>query len=320
MGKQYRFWFAALTFIFVAAIMLAGCGSKENATDAKQEETQKLSGTVMIDGSSTVFPITEAVAEEFMAKYPDVRVTVGVSGTGGGFKRWVAGETDINDASRPIKDQEQSKAAELGIEPIEIPVAYDGITIVVNSQNDWVDHLTVDELKKIWAPDSNVKKWSEVRQGWPEKEIKLYGPGPDSGTFGYFTEAINGKEGASRAEYTASEDDNMLVQGVAGDKYSLGYFGYAYYVENQEKIKAVAIDGGKGAVMPSEQTINDGTYAPLSRPVFIYVSSKALAEKPEIKEFVKFYLTEGKEFVSQVGYIKLPEEKYIEGLAKVESK
>ncbi|GAB7388609.1 PstS family phosphate ABC transporter substrate-binding protein [Bacillaceae bacterium] len=322
--------FTVFCIFLLAVALLAACGGgtqeeagsggssgEQPAEGAEKEGGAQLSGDVKIDGSSTVYPITEAVAEEFMAVHPDVNVTVNVSGTGGGFKKWVSGETDINDASRPIKEEEAAQAKENGIEPVEIPVAYDGITVVVNPQNDWVDHLTVEELKKIWEPNSKVKKWSDIRPDWPNEEIKLYGPGTESGTFAYFTEAINGEEGASRTDYQASEDDNTLVTGVSGDKYALGYFGYAYYVENKDKLKAVPIDGGKGPVEPTEQTINDGSYSPLSRPVFIYVSSKALAEKPQVKAFVEFYLKEGKELVPEIGYIKLPEEKYEEGLAKI---
>jgi phosphate transport system substrate-binding protein len=304
----------ALTFSLAAC---GGAGQETPETGGTNAPgNQALSGEVEIDGSSTVFPITEAVAEEFQAANPDVLVTVGVSGTGGGFKKFGAGETDISNASRPIKDKEAAAAKEKGIEPIELPVAFDGLSVIVNLQNDFVDYLTVEELNKIWAPDSKVTKWSEVRAGWPDEEIKLYGPGTDSGTFDYFTEVINGEGGASRSDYNASEDDNTLVTGVSGDKYSLGYFGYAYYIENQDKLKIVPIDGGNGPVVPTEETINDGSYAPLSRPIFIYVSNKSL-ERPEVKAFVEYYLTVGRELVSEVGYIQLPENMYEEGLAKI---
>ncbi|MBO2533084.1 phosphate ABC transporter substrate-binding protein, PhoT family (TC 3.A.1.7.1) [Planifilum fulgidum] len=301
--------------VVLAVGLLAGCGQSGRS----EGDGEGLSGTVKIDGSSTVFPISQAVAEEFMAENPKVQVTVSESGTGGGFQKWVAGETDINDASRPIKDEEKKKAAENGIEPIEIPVAYDGITVVVNKDNDFVEELTVDELKKIWEPDSKVKRWSDVRPEWPKEPIKLYGPGTASGTFGYFTEAIVGEEGKSRTDYTASEDDNVLVQGVSGDKYALGYFGYAYYAENKDRLKAVKIDGGDGPVEPTEQTINDGTYSPLSRPVFIYVSSKAM-ERPEVKEFVKFYIEVAKDLAKEVGYIPLPDADYEESMKRLEGK
>ena len=270
---------------------------------------EQLRGTVSLDGSSTVFPISEAVAEEFLAVQPRVRVTVGVSGTGGGFKKFLAGEIDINDASRPIKMKEVDKANEMGIGYIELPVAYDGLSVVVNKKNTWVDHLTVAELSKIWQPGSTVTNWSDVRAGWPEMKIRLYGPGTDSGTFDYFTETINGKSGASRPDYTANEDDNALVQGISGDEGSLGYFGYAYYAANQDKLKLVPIDGGKGPIAPTQTTINNGTYAPLSRPIFIYVRPDALDRK-EVRAFVDFYIDSAAMLASEVGYIPLPDAVY----------
>lgn len=306
--------------ILSLALVATGCaGAKKDEAPKADDKAaaQKLAGEIKIDGSSTVFPITEAVAEEFKKINPDVNTTVGISGTGGGFKKFTVGETDISDASRPIKDKEKKVAEENKIEYIEIPVAYDGLSVVVNKDNTWVDKLTVEELKKIWEPESKVKKWNQIRPEWPDMEIKLYGPGTDSGTFDYFTEAINGKEKASRSDYTPSEDDNVLVQGVAGDKGALGYFGFAYYVENKDKLKIVPIDAGTGAVAPEEKTINDGTYKPLSRPIFIYVKKAAL-QRPEVKEFVKFYLTEGPKLVPQVGYIALPENMYKESLSKIE--
>jgi phosphate transport system substrate-binding protein len=269
----------------------------------------KMTGNVRVDGSSTVFPITEAVAEEFRTVRPKVRVTVGFSGTGGGFKKFVLGETDINDASRPIKASEREKAEAAGIGFIELPVAYDGLSVVVNPKNTFVDHLTVEELHRIWMPESQVKRWSDVREGWPAEEISLYGPGVDSGTFDYFTEAINGKSQVCRSDFTASEDDNVLVQGVAGDAHSLGFFGFAYYEENADQLKLVPIDGGKGPVAPSVDTINNGTYAPLSRPIFIYVASKA-AERPEVAAFVDFYLESAPALAAEVGYVALPAEIY----------
>ncbi|MBT5469679.1 MAG: PstS family phosphate ABC transporter substrate-binding protein [Nitrospina sp.] len=267
------------------------------------------SGKVRVDGSSTVFPITEAVAEEFQKLHRKVRVTVGISGTGGGFKKFATGQIDINDASRPIKKSEKQKAKENGIDFIELPVAYDGLSVVVNPNNDFVDYLTVTELRMIWQPGSTVKNWNDVRPEWPKQPIKLYGPGADSGTFDYFTKAINGKSQASRADFTASEDDNVLVMGVAGDPYALGYFGYAYYRENQSKLKLVPVDGGDGAIKPSEQTINDGSYKPLSRPIFIYVS-KPGSQRPEVKEFVQFYLKNAALLSKEVGYIPLPDKEY----------
>ncbi|MZH04337.1 MAG: PstS family phosphate ABC transporter substrate-binding protein [Nitrospinae bacterium] len=277
----------------------------------------KISGKVRIDGSSTVFPITEAVAEEFQKKHRKVRVTVGISGTGGGFKKFTTGQTDINDASRPIKSSEKKKAAKNGIDYMVIPVAYDGLSVVINPDNDFVDHLTTTELKKIWQPESTVKKWSDVRPGWPDKAINLYGPGVDSGTFDYFTKAVNGRSQASRSDFTASEDDNVLVMGVAGDKYALGYFGYAYYKENKSRLNVVAIDPGDGPVKPDEVTINDGSYKPLSRPIFIYVS-KPGAQRTEVNEFVKFYIQNAGELSKEVGYIPLAEKDYKASLEKFE--
>jgi phosphate transport system substrate-binding protein len=289
----------------ISLVVLVGCGCIGG------EKTTGLSGYVLIDGSSTVYPITEAVAEEFVKQYPNVRVTVGISGTGGGFKKWVRGETDINDASRPIKETELELALSNGIAPIELPIAYDGITVVVNKENDWIDYLTVDELKMIWEPGSNVVRWNQIRSEWPNQPIILYGPGTDSGTFSYFTEAVVGEEGASRGDFTASEDDNVLVQGVSGDLYSLGYFGYAYYEENRDKIKAVPIVNPQTgeAVLPSYENISSNRYYPLSRPLFIYVSNIS-AQREEVDTFVKFYLDNASQLTSEVGYVPLPQEAY----------
>jgi phosphate transport system substrate-binding protein len=272
---------------------------------------------VKIDGSSTVYPITEAVAEEFLsAKRGRIRVTVGISGTGGGFKKFCRGETDISDASRPIKPSEVKLCRKNGIEYIELPIAYDGIAIIVNPHNEWVDYITVRELKKIWKPEAQgrVMKWSQARKGWPDKEIHLFGAGVDSGTYDYFTEAIVGKEGASRGDFTASEDDNVLVQGIATDRFALGFFGLAYYEENRDKLKLVPVDdgddsNGKGPILPTPETVSKGIYQPLSRPIFIYVS-KHSADKPEVKEFVEFYIKNAGMLSKEVGYIPLPEEAY----------
>lgn len=285
-----------------AAAAVLACPEAANATEP-------VSGWIRIDGSSTVFPISEAVAEEFQAANPKARVTVGLSGTGGGFKKFCAGETDISDASRPIKAIEEQACAAKKISYIELPVAFDGLSVVVNPGNDFVESLTVEELKRIWKPESTVRKWSHVRPEWPDRDLHLYGPGTDSGTFDYFTEAIVGKEHASRSDFTASEDDNILVQGIAGDRDALGYFGFAYYVENKDRLKLVKIDAGKGPVAPSVQTINDGTYQPLSRPIFIYVRATS-AERPEVVAFVDFYLDHAPELVPQVGYIPLPDRLY----------
>ena len=275
-----------------------------------------LKGTVKIDGSSTVFPITEAVAEEFGKKHRRVRVTVGVSGTGGGFKKFSTGEIDINDASRPIKDSEKKLAQKNGIEYIQLPVAFDGISVVVNPKNTWLDYLTVAELKMIWEPGSQVKTWKDVRASWPDRKIRLYGPGTDSGTFDYFTGAINGKSHASRSDFTKSEDDNVLVQGVAGDRDALGYFGFAYYSGNKDKLKIVPIKNKKAPVSPSLTTINDGSYSPLSRPIFIYASKKAV-QRPEVATFVEFYLKNAGELSKDVGYVPLKKSQYDEGLQKL---
>ena len=292
--------------------------SSEMSEDGPSYKTMKLKGDIEIDGSSTVFPITQAVAEEFMVNYqPDVRVTVGVSGTGGGMKRFTVGETSISNASRPIKDKEAAAAKENGIEFTELTVAYDGLSVVINKDNDWVDCLTVEQLNMMWRPENPVNKWSEIDSSWPDTEFNLYGPGTDSGTFDYFTDEINGDEGVSRADYVASEDDNILVTGVAGDKNSLAYFGYAYYIENKDKIKVVKIDGGGGCIEPSMETVADGSYSPLARPIFIYANNAHVAEKPEVAAFLEYYLTEGTQYVSEVGYVPIGEANYQKELEKI---
>ena len=311
-----RKWLTVATVSLAIVVLLAGCAQKPAPAPAPAP-APTLSGTIEIDGSSTVYPITEAVAEEFRKVHPQMRINVGISGTGGGFKRFVVGETQISDASRPIKASEKELAQKNGIEWIELAVAYDGLSVMVNPQNTWVTSMTTAELKKLWEPGSTIKRWNQIRPEWPNRPINLYGPGTDSGTFDYFTEAIMGKEDASRPDYTASEDDNVLVQGIAGDPNALGYFGYAYYVENKGKLKLVAIDGGSGPVLPSEQTILNGTYKPLARPIFIYVNKTALA-RPEVKEFVRFYMTEGPKLVSEVGYVPMPTQVYNENLAKLQ--
>ena len=249
------------------------------------------------------------MAEEFQIANPGVRVTVGISGTGGGFKKFCGGETDVSDASRPIKDSERELCAENGIDPIELRVAWDGLTVVSNPANDWATCMAVDELKRLWQPGSSIAKWSDIRSDWPDMEIKLYGPDTDSGTFDYFTEAIVGEEDASRSDYTASADDNVLVIGVEGDEGALGYFGYAYYEESSDKLNAVAIDNGDGCVSPSRETIENGSYAPLSRPMFIYVRRDAL-ERPEVAAFVDFYLTNATALVPETGYVPLSDADY----------
>jgi phosphate transport system substrate-binding protein len=264
--------------------------------------------TIKIDGSSTVFPVTEAVAEEFQkSQRGKIRVTVGVSGTGGGFKKFCRGETDISNASRPILQKEIDECKKAGIRYIELPVAYDALTVVVNPGNTWAKNLTVAELKKMWEPGAQgkINNWSQIRAGFPNAPLKLFGAGTNSGTFDYFTEAIVGKSKSSRGDFTASEDDNVLVQGVARDKNAIGFFGFAYYAENKNKLKSVAVNG----VTPSEATVKNGSYNPLSRPIFIYVSDKA-ANKPEVKQFVQFYLRNAPKLVKEVKYVALPGSAY----------
>ncbi len=297
-----------------AALLVSACGGGPG--DDSADATGALSGEVVIDGSSTVFPIAEAVAEEFQIGNPDVRVSVGISGTGGGFKRFCAGETDISNASRPIKEGEAADCAAAGIEFTELAVAWDGLSVIANPANDFLQCLTVRELNRIWRPDSPVRTWRDVRAEWPAEEIRLYGPGTDSGTFDYFTETVNGESGASRADFQASEDDNILVQGVSGDRYALGYFGYAYYSENANRLKLVAVDGGSGCVAPSDETIEDGSYAPLARPIFVYVSHPALA-RPEVLSYVEFMLSNAAELVPATGYHALGSEEYVTGLLRI---
>jgi phosphate transport system substrate-binding protein len=268
---------------------------------------------VKIDGSSTVYPITEAVAEEFQqAKRNQIKVTVGISGTGGGFKKFCRGESDISDASRPILEKEMADCKRAGIEYFELPVAFDALTVVVNPRNTFIRQLSIAELKKIWEPGAQgkVTRWNQVNAAWPDAPMKLFGPGADSGTFDYFTEAVVGKAKSSRGDFTASEDDNVLVQGVARDTNALGYFGFAYYVENKDKLKAVAVVNGEGEpVVPSFDAVVKGTYQPLSRPIFIYVSAKSLA-KPEVKDFVQFYLENAAKLSQEVKYVPLPAHAY----------
>ncbi len=326
-GRARSWWMITLFAAF--AVVAAACGSDSEATPTSSNgggsapqptntpASQDLSGTIQIDGSSTVFPISQAVAEEFRADVTsDVQIVIGVSGTGGGMKRFTIGETDISNASRAIKESEAEAAAENGIEFIELRVALDGLSVMVHKDNDFVDCLTTAELNKMWEPGSDVNNWSQVRDGFPDREIRLYGPGTDSGTFDYFTDEINGEEGATRPDYTPSEDDNVLVQGISGDRNSLGYFGYAYYAENQDKLKVLGIDGGSGCVTPTEETINNGTYAPLSRPLFIYVN-KASLEKPEVEAFIEYYMENAPELAAEVGYVPLPSSIYEENLAAI---
>ncbi len=296
--------------LFLGSFLVFSCGSKSST-----ESSSSLAGEIKIDGSSTVYPITEAIAEEFRIGQPNVKVTVGVSGTGGGFKKFGRGETDINNASRPIKDGEAKECEAANIRFLEIKVAFDGLAVLVNKQNTWVDHFTIEELKTMWEPSAQgtIKKWSQIRAGWPDEEFHLYGPGVASGTYDYFTEVIVGKSGSSRGDYTASEDDNVLVQGISGDKNSIGFFGLAYYEENKDKLKLVGVDNGSGPVLPSFETIKNNSYAPLSRPVFVYVTDVA-ARRPEVAGFISFYLKNASSLVPDVGYIPLPDEEYQQGL------
>lgn len=300
--------YTLLPVSLIAAFMMS-CGNSENQGNTDSDSTAPLKGEINIDGSSTVYPITEAVAEDFNAENPDVKISVAESGTGGGFKKFGRGEIDINDASRPIKSTEDSTCKASNIAYQELLIAYDGLAVVVNPQNDWCSDITVAELKKIWEPEAQGKitKWSQVRTGWPNEEIHLYGPGSQSGTFDFFTEEICGKSKACRGDYTASEDDNVLVQGIAGDKYALGYFGLAYYEANTDKLKLVGVDNGSGAITPSVETVKNKTYTPLSRPLFIYVSSVSVA-RPEVAGFVNFYLEHAAALSEEVGYVPLTAE------------
>lgn len=318
-----------LLMSILSVALVAACGNNNNNAQNSESPAQspavespvaessatKLSGNVEIDGSSTVFPIIEAVAEEYRSAQPDVKPTVGVSGTGGGFKRFCAAETAISNASRPIKDEEAAKCKEAGVEYIELKVAFDGLSVVVNKDNDFIDHLTVEEMGKIFGTESSAKTWKDVRDSFPAEPIAVFSPGADSGTFDYFNEEILDKKGV-RKDATFSEDDNTLVTGVSGNKHAIGYFGYAYYEENQDKLKVVPIDGGSGPITPTYESIKDGSYSPLSRPLFIYVNKKEY-ERAEVKDFVKFAMDNAKNLVADVGYIALPDETYTEEKAKL---
>lgn len=282
-----------------SSLFIASCGSGG-------------SSTIEIDGSSTVYPVTEAVAEEYREVAPDTRVTVGVSGTGGGFKQFIRGEIDINNASREIKASEIELAEQNNVDYVRLRVAFDGISVVVHPENDWVDYVTVDELKKIWRPGAQgeITRWNQVREEWPDEELHLFGPGIASGTYDYFTEAIVGESGSSRGDYTASEDDNVLVQGVSTDRNALGFFGYAYYEENQDKLRLVPVGNKSGEpVLPSIESIKSGEYAPLSRPLFIYVSEQAVQQET-VRNFVEFYLDNAGTLAREVGYIAMPDSAY----------
>jgi len=291
-----------LVMLLSLALVLGACGNKN-------EKAADLTGAIAIDGSGTVFPVSEAVAEEFLKVEPKVKVTVGESGTGGGFKKFGTGVTDISDASREIKESEIALCKENGIEYVQLTVALDGITVVVNKDNSWAKTMTTDELKKLWEPNSAIKKWSEIREDWPNEEIHLYGPNTSHGTYDFFTEVIMGESGASRTDYNAVSDYNVAVQGIEKDTYALGYFGLSYYEENKEKLAVVAIDNGKGPVSPSIETVASNEYAPLSRSLFIFVNKKS-AQRPEVQKFVDFYIENAPELSKEVGYVPMPKSGY----------
>lgn len=309
-------WILGIAACAAAAFAFGGCGASNDGGSSASGSggDASLKGSISIDGSSTVFPISKAVAQEFMGKNPGVKITVSESGTGGGFKKFIAGEIQITGASRPIDEKELSQLKEKGIEFVEIPIAYDGLTVAVNPKNTWATTLTVDELNKIWAPGSTIMNWKDVRAGFPDKPMKFFSPGSDSGTFDYFTEAITKKKKEQRTDAQTSEDDNTLVNGVAGEEGAIAYFGYAYFEKNKDKLTAVSVDNGAGPVAPSPETIQNNTYTPLSRPLFIYVSKKALDEEPAIKALLDYFFAEGKALVGEVGYIGFNDEEY--GLIK----
>jgi phosphate transport system substrate-binding protein len=305
----------------VGALLLSACGGNNNTDTANASGNGggSLSGAVKIDGSSTVAPLSTAAAELFKEEAPGVNVTVGTSGTGGGFEKFCAGETDISDASRPIDEAEEVPLCEeAGIEFAEIPVANDALTVVVNAENDWVDCLTTEQLGAIWEPGSTVSSWKDVDSSFPDEKLELFGPGTDSGTFDYFTDVINGEEGASREDYSPSEDDNVIVQGVSGSSGGLGYFGYTYFEENSDTLKALEIDSGNGCVAPSAETAQDGTYTPLSRPLFIY-PAKGSIDKPQVKAFLEFYLENDADIAEAAQYIPLNDEQKSEAQSAYDS-
>lgn len=321
--KKWKY--LTMTAVMGSALMLGACGGDNSAqsgnnaesnspsSSGQEAEDKKLQGTVAGDGSSTVAPIIEAVVEEYAGAQPDVKVSVGVSGTGGGFEKFIAGETDFSNASRYIKDEEKAKLDEAGIAYTELALAYDGLSVVVNPENDWAKDLTVEQLKQIWTEDGKTKKWSDLDPSWPAEEIIFYSPGTDSGTYDYFDEVVlDGADLVSAA--TLSEDDNMLVQGVAGDKNAIGFFGFAYYLENKDKLNIVKING----VEPTHDTIEAGDYSPLSRPLFTYVKNDAIKNNEASYDFMKFTLENAGDMAEAVGYVRLPDEKYAEGLKTLE--
>jgi phosphate transport system substrate-binding protein len=320
---------ALAVFAAVLAILAAGCG-RERPSDAAPTTTQSeeeatggfgdvgLSGRVRADGSSTVAPLVTLAAERFREQEPGVRITVGVSGTGGGFERFCAGETDLSNASRPIEDDEKASCAKKGIRFRGLQVANDGLTVVVNPDNDWADCLTVDQLKKIWEPGSKVKSWKDVDDSFPDEKLQLFGPGTDSGTFDYFTDAIVGEEGASRSDYSATEDDNVIVNGVSAGKGALGYLGLSYFEQNEGQLKAVPVDGGDGCVAPSAETVQDGSYKPLSRPLFVYGRVDSLEDKVQVFEFVKYMLDNQTSLTRKALFVPMTQEQTDKALNALE--
>ena len=313
MRSSRRAFTGLIAVLAAASLTAAACSSSGSGSDGSSSD---LSGSIRIDGSSTVAPLSEAAAELFMEQNPGVQVSVATSGTGGGFEKFCNGETDISDASRPIKQSEIDLCAQNGIKYEELSVALDGLTVVVNNENTWAQCLTVEQLALIWAPGSTVNNWNQVDPSFPNERLTLYGAGTDSGTFDYFTDAINGEEGASRTDYNATEDDNVTVQGVSGSKGALGYFGFSYLEENASRVKAVAIDDGSGCVTPSLETVQSGEYTPLSRSLYIYPSDKALA-RPEVKAFLDFYINENPAIVELALFIPLTVTQIEEARTKV---
>jgi phosphate transport system substrate-binding protein len=311
---------AAPAALLLLAVTACGGQNEAEAQGTSSASGSEISGEVVADGSSTVAPLTTAAGELFREEFPAVNVSVGTSGTGGGFEVFCQGQTDISDASRPIKDEEAQLCADAGIDYTELRVATDALTVVVSSENDFVECLTTEELATLWGPDAEgtVMTWDQVNADFPAESIELYGPGTDSGTFDYFTDEINGEEGASRTDYNASEDDNVLVQGVAGSANALGYFGYTYYEENADSLKAVSIDSGSGCVAPSPETAADGSYTPLARPLFIYVNNASFAEKPQVAEFVRFYAANDGEIAEAAQFIPLDDASALELQAAVD--
>jgi phosphate transport system substrate-binding protein len=312
--KRIPLRYAAAPAAVVLAMSLAACGGNNEAEAGGGNGGGSVSGEVVADGSSTVGPLTSAAGELFAEQSPDVNVSVATSGTGGGFEKFCQGQTDLSNASRPIEDEEIAICEENGVEYTELRVATDALTVVTSAENDFVDCITTEELNKMWAPEAEgtVTAWSDVNPEWPDEDLELYGPGTDSGTFDYFTDEINGEEGASRSDYNASEDDNVIVQGVSGSANALGYFGFTYYEENADTLKALEVDSGDGCVAPSAESAGDGSYTPLARPLFVYVANKSYADKPQVAEFVDYYVASDADIAEAAQFIPLNEEQSAE--------